>query len=179
MAARFEAANSGVLPFTIVRSAVEHHFDIERFLPYRLSRIAETFSGNFARYCSDSYDLSWAEWQVLWAIGEGIHNTAKAICGQSGLNKTKVSRAVKALEDRQWLVRSTDPRDRRFEQLTLTDAGRQNYLELRQLAEHYQAWLEAQLDRPYRNALDEGLLGMEDALAGGLLSVPERGVSRV
>lgn len=147
-------------------------FDIERFLPYRLNRIAETFSGNFARYCSDAYDLSWAEWQVLWALGEGLHTTAKAISAQSGLNKTKVSRAVKALEDRHWLARRRDDQDRRFEQLQLTEVGLFNYRELRERAAHYQVWLESRLDRPYRNALDEGLLGMEDAIAGGLLNLP-------
>lgn len=147
-------------------------FDIERFLPYRLNRIAETFSGNFARYCSDNHDLSWAEWQVLWALGEGLHTTAKAISAQSGLNKTKVSRAVKALEDRCWLERRRDNVDRRFEQLHLTDEGSRRYRELRELAEHYQSWLETRLDSPYRNALDEGLLGMEDAIAGGLLALP-------
>ena len=144
-------------------------FDIERFLPYRLNRIAETFSGNFARYCSDTYELSWAEWQVLWALGEGVFTTAKAISKHSGLNKTKVSRAVKALEERDWLVRRRDSRDRRLEQLQLTEEGRRNYTELRDRAADYQSWLESRLDIPYRNALDEGLLGMEDAIAAGLL----------
>ncbi|SMC60023.1 DNA-binding transcriptional regulator, MarR family [Rhizobium sp. RU36D] len=153
-------------------------FDIERFLPYRLNRLAETFSGNFARYCSQNYELSWSEWQVLWALGEEVHATAKAISNHSGLGKTKVSRAVKALDDRGWLERSTSEEDRRFEQLRLTSEGRRNYNELRQLAGHYQRWLETTLDLPYRNALDEGLLGMEDAIAGGLLTVPGTGVSR-
>lgn len=147
-------------------------FDIERFLPYRLNRLAETFSGNFSRYCSQTYELSWSEWQVLWALGEELHTTAKAISAHSGLGKTKVSRAVKALEDRHWLERSPDFNDRRFERLRLTPEGRRNYEELRQLAGHYQRWLETTLDLPYRNALDEGLLGMEDAIAGGLLSPP-------
>ncbi len=153
-------------------------FDIERFLPYRLNRIAETFSGNFARYCSQTYELSWSEWQVLWALGEDLHTTAKAISAHSGLGKTKVSRAIKVLEDRNWLERTVDPADRRFELLRLTPEGRGNYLELRGLADRYQRWLESKLDLPYRNALDEGLLGMEDAIAGGLLVPPASSVAR-
>lgn len=163
---------------TTVSITMHVQFDIERFLPYRLNRLAETFSGNFARYCSQNYELSWSEWQVLWALGEEVHTTAKAIAAHSGLGKTKVSRAVKALDDRDWLERRIDIEDRRFEKLRLTPEGRRNYEELRALAEHYERWLETTLDLPYRNALNEGLLGMEDAIAGGLLSVPGTAASR-
>lgn len=163
---------------TIVSSTMHVQFDIERFLPYRLNRIAETFTGNFARYCSQNYELSWSEWQVLWALGEQVHTTAKSIAAHSGLGKTKVSRAVKALDERYWLERSTDPEDRRFELLQLTPEGRRNYEELRDLAGDYERWLERAVDLPYRNALNEGLLGMEDAIAGGLLSLPGSSVSR-
>ena len=95
--------------------------------------------------------------------------TAKAICGHSGLSKTKISRAVKALEDRRWLERHRDRADRRFELLTLTQAGMDGYRRLKLRAGDYQRWLEGSLDLPYLTAIDDGLSGVETMIASGQL----------
>lgn len=151
---------------------MRNHFNIESFLPYRLNRAAERLSGHFMRQCDVGGEVSWTEWQVLWSLGEGLHGTAKAISGHAGLTKTKVSRAVKALEDRSWLGRQRDTVDRRFEILTLTDSGQAAYTELKRCAADYQHWLEGAVDLPYLKALDDGLSGIEDAMATGHLRMP-------
>ena len=50
--------------------------------------------------------------------------TAKDICTQAILHKTKVSRAVHALQDKGYLRRQTSPDDRRVEWLSLTSKGK-------------------------------------------------------
>ncbi|NML73117.1 winged helix-turn-helix transcriptional regulator [Rhizobium sp. S-51] len=149
-----------------------HRFEIDDFLPYRLNRAAERLSAHFMRFSGDGDEISWAEWQVLWSLGEKVHSTAKAISGHSGLTKTKISRAVKALEERRWLERSRDSHDRRFEQLSLTRSGAEHYAILKARAGDYQTWLDGTLDLPYLKALDDGLSGVETLMAARV--PPER-----
>jgi len=148
---------------------MQNDFEIDHFLPFRLDRAAERMSSHFMRFCGESEEITWAEWQVLWSLGEKVHATAKAICGHSGLSKTKISRAVKALEDRRWLERHRDRADRRFELLTLTQAGMDGYRRLKLRAGDYQRWLEGSLDLPYLTAIDDGLSGVETMIASGQL----------
>jgi len=54
---------------------------------------------------------------------DGMHQTQLA--ETIGRDKPSVTRALDALEDRDWLRRSVDPEDRRSHRLTLTDEGRQ------------------------------------------------------
>ena len=46
------------------------------------------------------------------------------------MHKTKVSRAVFALEKRRWVKRTQDPTDRRLEHLELTTTGQATYKDL-------------------------------------------------
>ncbi|WP_163071499.1 MarR family winged helix-turn-helix transcriptional regulator, partial [Acinetobacter baumannii] len=55
---------------------------------------------------------------------------AKAIGTHSSMHKTKVSRAVRALDERRWLSRHESDLDRREEILTLTPLGRRAYTDL-------------------------------------------------
>ncbi|GEO83829.1 MULTISPECIES: MarR family winged helix-turn-helix transcriptional regulator [Alphaproteobacteria] len=148
---------------------MQDRFDIDGFLPFRLDRVAERLSAHFMRFCGEGVEISWAEWQVLWSLGERVHTTAKAICGHSGLSKTKISRAVKALEDRRWLERHRDRDDRRFELLAPTAAGVEAYAQLKRRALDYQVWLEGAIDTPYLKAMVEGLSGVEMMIASGQL----------
>ena len=150
-----------------------NRFDIDNFLPYRLSRVAERLSAHFMRFSGVGEEISWAEWQVLWSLGERIHKTAKAISGHSGLTKTKISRAVKALEDRRWLERCRDHDDRRFELLALTAPGMEGYAMLKRRATDYQRWLEGAIDLPYLRSLADGLSGVEMMIASGQFTAPQ------
>lgn len=150
-----------------------NRFDIDNFLPYRLSRAAERLSAHFTRFSGVGEDISWAEWQVLWSLGERVHRTAKAISGHSGLTKTKISRAVKALEDRRWLERCRDRDDRRFELLALTALGLEGYAMLKARAADYQRWLEGAIDLPYLKFLTDGFSGVEVMIASGQLMAPQ------
>jgi DNA-binding MarR family transcriptional regulator len=56
--------------------------------------------------------------------------SAKAIGRHSAMHKTKVSRAVQALEERRWLRRRPSDDDRREEILTLTAQGEKAYRQI-------------------------------------------------
>ena len=105
------------------------NFDLDDFIPYLLNRAAEQTSIGFQRYYKDHYGMLRTEWRVLFHLGMGLE-TAKQICDFAGLHKTKVSRAVQALEKKRFLMRTKNPNDRRSENLELTKMGQAALTEL-------------------------------------------------
>lgn len=147
---------------------------MEAFMPFRLLRVAESVDNGFMQFCGPQDELSWSEWQVLWSLGENTPTTAKAISAHSGLSKTKISRAVKVLEDKGYLLRRKDRSDRRFELLSLTSKGQQRFDRLTGEAGAFQRWLERSVNIAYLSSLDSGLVGLEDLISTGHLRVPQR-----
>jgi DNA-binding MarR family transcriptional regulator len=120
-------------------------FDLEAFLPYALNRAAEAASRGFQAIYKARYGMLRTEWRVLAHLGQYGAMTARDICTRADLHKTKVSRAVKALEARRFLTRRTEERDRRQELLSLTAAGEAAFRHLAEEARRYDAALAAAL----------------------------------
>jgi DNA-binding MarR family transcriptional regulator len=111
---------------------------LKDFLPYRLHIAAEQVSLAFSAIYKDKYGLTRPEWRVLAILGQMPKTTATIIGVHSKLHKTKVSRAVFALEKRKWLVRAIDENDRRIEWLKLTKTGRIEFAALSVLARKFE-----------------------------------------
>ncbi|UVK37480.1 MarR family transcriptional regulator [Mesorhizobium sp. AR10] len=139
--------------------------ELESFLPYRLYRLADAVSREFAGIYKDSHGLTRPEWRTLSGLGQHGTMTASAIGEQSAMHKTKVSRAVAELERRRWLTRTPDENDRRVEHLTLTKAGLAAYREMVPLAKAFERELLAKLSDGERAAITNGLAGLEKNLA--------------
>jgi DNA-binding MarR family transcriptional regulator len=103
---------------------------LEQFLPYRLNRIAAAISQEFRSVYGPHHDLTIPEWRVLATLGQFEAMSAKEIGRHSAMHKTKVSRAVRALEERRWLKRCPSEEDRREEILTLTAQGESAYRQI-------------------------------------------------
>jgi DNA-binding MarR family transcriptional regulator len=103
---------------------------LEHFLPYRLNRIAAAVSQDFRSVYGPHHDLTIPEWRVLATLGQFEEISAKEIGQHSSMHKTKVSRAVRALEERRWLKRRESEDDRREAILTLTAFGQKAYREI-------------------------------------------------
>lgn len=145
---------------------------LEAFLPYRLNRAAATASAQLSRIYRGSFGLTIPEWRVLATLGQAGEATAAAIGRHSSMHKTKVSRAVAALQARRWLERRRDGADRRIEHLRLTAAGHAAY---RRLVPQMLAYQEAVLQRltdAERQALLLGLAALERAFAAAERGAP-------
>jgi DNA-binding MarR family transcriptional regulator len=138
---------------------------LENFLPYRLMRLSEAVSREFAKAYHDRYGLTRPEWRVFATLGQYGTMTATAIGAHSAMHKTKVSRAVAALEKRKWLSRETDPADRRAERLTLTKAGRAAYREMVPVARDFEAKLLSRIDGREAQQVLDGLAVLRRAIA--------------
>lgn len=121
--------------------------ELSDFLPYLLNQAAEFASRDFQPHYKDRYGMLRTEWRVLFHLGCHGEMTAKQICQQAMIHKTKVSRAVGALEHRRFLRRQTVEADRRFETLTLTSAGKAAFKDLASAAAAYDASFEMLLGK--------------------------------
>jgi DNA-binding MarR family transcriptional regulator len=140
-------------------------FELESFLPFQLNRASESVSLRFAAQYKPQFKMTRPEWRVLAALGSRGRMTATQVTAHAMMHKTKVSRAVLALERRRWLVRREDPSDRRVEQLQLTPLGIKSYGQLAELALNYEQTLLEELGPRALEALRRGLKAVESAMA--------------
>jgi DNA-binding MarR family transcriptional regulator len=136
-------------------------FELETFLAYRLDRIAEAVSRHFQPVYRDQHSMTRPEWKVLAHLGEAETLTAREIVRRTGLHKTKVSRAVSALETRRWLERTRDEADRRIEHLALTPKGRKSYAALTGLLKAREDELMQKLDADEMRTITDALSILE------------------
>lgn len=136
---------------------------LERFLPYRLNRAASAISLRFREVYGPHHDLTVPEWRVLATLGQFETMSAKAIGAHSAMHKTKVSRAVRALEERRWLRRRESSDDRREEILSLTAPGLAAYADIVPRALAFEAQILAALG-PQAPALLDALDRLEEML---------------
>jgi DNA-binding MarR family transcriptional regulator len=85
------------------------------------------------------------EWRVLFHLGQFGEMTAKQICDRARMHKTKVSRAVTALETKRFLARNELEQDRRHSVLSLTKQGLAAFDDLRSDAQAFDAKIHALL----------------------------------
>ncbi len=140
--------------------------ELDQFLPYRLNRIGAAISQEFRSVYGPHHDLTIPEWRVLATLGLFEEMGAKAIGRHSSMHKTKVSRAVRALEERRWLQRRESEEDRREEVLTLTPLGRKAYTEIVPRAKAFEKRILSDLG-PEAPALLAALARLEEILKVG------------
>ncbi|MTI00335.1 MarR family transcriptional regulator [Roseibium sp. RKSG952] len=127
---------------------------LETFLPYRLNILAERVSLSFSKIYAQQFGISVPEWRVMAIIGQYGTVTSREIGRRSHMHKTKVSRAVTALERRTLIHRQNNPGDQREVFLQLTRNGRATYEELVPQALAFSNELMNSLDAAQRQALD-------------------------
>jgi DNA-binding MarR family transcriptional regulator len=71
----------------------------------------------------ESYDITYPQYLVLITILEKKEVLANEIIGYLDSDKATLSGIIKRLHERQWILKSIDPNDRRKQVLTLTNEG--------------------------------------------------------
>ncbi|QXT40301.1 MarR family winged helix-turn-helix transcriptional regulator [Gymnodinialimonas ceratoperidinii] len=136
----------------------ERDFHPSRFLPYLLNQAAEASSQEFQAYYRSRYGMLRTEWRVMFHLGCYGDLSAKQICEKASIHKTKVSRAVAALETKRYLTRAPSETDRRIELLSLTPAGVNVFEDLSRAAEGFDTKLIARLEPGEVEALRRALV---------------------
>ena len=141
-------------------------FDLEQFLPYRLSLLTNTVSGGIARSYRDRHDISVTEWRILAVLGRFPGLTAGEVASRTAMDKVAISRAVKALMEKGLLSRRTDEVDRRRRKLFLTaNAGETVLKEVVPRALRYETRLLAVLGEQELNSLNRILRKLQHRAA--------------
>ncbi len=122
-------------------------------MPYLLAQAADMTSHAFQKTYKAKYGMLRTEWRVVFHLGRYGQMTAKDICNRARLHKTKVSRAVHALESKKFLTRKTMPHDRRHEMLALTNTGQKVFDDLYEEAQHFDANLMASFSEEERQMI--------------------------
>ncbi|NNE24722.1 MAG: winged helix-turn-helix transcriptional regulator [Rhizobiales bacterium] len=142
--------------------------ELEQFLPYRLNVVAEAVSRSLSRLYEERHGISIAEWRVIATLGQYPQMTAKQIGAHSRMHKTKVSRAVARLTDRNLIERAANSQDLREAFLALTPGGRKVYEDLVPRALAFADDLGESFTEQERAVLDKLLTKLEfQALDGG------------
>lgn len=139
-------------------------FYLQEFLPYRLYRLSESAGIGFRSVYKDRAGLTRPQWRVLATLGEAGAMTATRLGQHTGMHKTKVSRAIAALEMRRWVVREKHENDRRFEDVTLTKTGNAAYADLANQAFEYNENILKNASASERADIEKGLKTLENLM---------------
>lgn len=137
---------------------------LEKFLPYRMTRLSEALSAEIRPIYKDAFGINRPEWRVLAALADLGPATATALGAHSAQHKTKVSRAVRALELRRWIRRETVVTDRRSEIISMTAKGQRAYCDLVAPMRIHEARILDRIAPDDRAALERGLVALEAAI---------------
>ena len=100
---------------------------LSQFVPYRMVHLASNISLALSKIYKQEFDISIPEWRVLAQLAEQEKLYAKDIGQITSMDKSKVSRAVKSLESKCYLIRQADKKDNRAAYLSLTVHGKTLY----------------------------------------------------
>lgn len=112
--------------------------ELERFLPYRLSVLANTLSAALAETYADRFQLSIPEWRVLAVLARSPGLSAAQVAERTAMDKVAVSRAVASLVRARRIERGVEASDRRRSHLRLTPRGQSVYDEVAPCALAYE-----------------------------------------
>src|SRR6267378_3664041 len=87
--------------------------ELEKFLPYRLSILAQIVSESLHDLYAGPFGLTVTQWRVMAALGRFAPLTASDVGQRIVMDKVAVSRAVAGLMKRGLVERATDKADRR------------------------------------------------------------------
>lgn len=134
--------------------------ELENFLPYRLSILAQLVSESLHDLYAQPYGLTVTQWRVMAALGRFAPLTASEVGKRIVMDKVAVSRAVAGLMQRRLIERATDRDDRRRASLRLSARGRAMHARIVPIALDYEARLLDALSEPERRTFD----GLADRL---------------
>ena len=141
--------------------------ELENFLPYRLSVLAQLVSESLHDLYAQPYGLTVTQWRVMAALGRFAPLTASEVGQRIVMDKVAVSRAVAGLMQRGLVERATDRDDRRRASLRLSVRGHTMHARIVPLALDYEARLYQALSPEERrtfNGLADRLFARAEAL---------------
>jgi DNA-binding MarR family transcriptional regulator len=153
--------------------AADGAFVLERFVPFRLSVLANRMTRAVAQVYMRRFHLSAPEWRALAVLGRFGAMTANSVVERTAMDKVRVSRSVTRLLRSGHITRRTDPDDRRRAILDLTPTGLAVYRQIVPRALAVEADMLSTLSADERLRLDETISKLERRVAAMQASAEE------
>lgn len=141
----------------LTKHSPERRLQLEDFLPYRISVLAESVREPLLRHYLARFDIGVPEWRITVVLAHHRVLTAKEIGRIGRMHKTKVSRALAFLESRGFVAREANHSDLRESFVSLTEDGTKLYGRLIDAARDYSARLATALSDGERAVFEEML----------------------
>jgi DNA-binding MarR family transcriptional regulator len=141
-------------------------FELDHFMPYRLSVAAGRVSRRFARLYETESGLTNPEWRVLAHLAQAGTVSVRDIHARVDMDKSKVSRAAARLEEAGLVRKQDHETDRRLVALSLTREGTAMMTRLGAIAGAFQAELLAELG-PSADAFQDALSRLSSTGSNG------------
>ena len=138
-------------------------FNLDRFLPFRLNRLAAEVSERLASLYAERFSLDVPQWRVLATLSIG-ECTAQDIVASTRTHKSTISRAVQQLENRGLVERVVSEADKRAFLLRMTAKGHALFEDLKPVVLEYEEKMLANLACGDVQALMKGVAAFETAL---------------
>ena len=141
-------------------------FVLSKFLPYQIAALSTRLSREFSAAYKMKFGISVPEWRVVAHLSQAEESlSVREICAQVHMDKSKVSRAIKKLEQKGFVEKEINGNDRRLVELQLSEKGWGMVKVLTPAAEEFEAHVLASLgdDAPTFRALLDTLLNQDEA----------------
>ena len=126
-------------------------------IPYRILLLGKMIDRVTAQHVRDTAQLSLAEWRVLTHVEMIGRCSAAEVASVAYSDRAEVSRAIGSLEERGFVRREANPRNRKSSLVSLTPEGRAIHAAIRgERGKFYEQWL-TDLTEAERAALNAGL----------------------
>ena len=134
-------------------------FDLDRFLPYLLTRLANRASRELAGVYETRFGISVPEWRVIAHLAQNRKVSVREIHERVDMDKVRVSRAAARLEGIGLIEKRVNATDRRLVELSLTRKGHRMFKQIAPLALAYERkmlnGLSSADERNFRRCIDQ------------------------
>ncbi|BED91081.1 transcriptional regulator [Pseudoalteromonas sp. MM1] len=127
--------------------------DLNEFLPYQLNQLATKISDDFASVYQQKYNLTISQWRIVANLAQFGQSNARELCSLANMDKSTVSRAIKALIDQGYLVTQLSEQDKRATDVMLNQRGKELYQRIAQDAYIWQRQLAANFSKDEQEQL--------------------------
>ena len=103
------------------------YLQLETFLPSVIRDLAEGITANMSSNYTGDFHLTVTEWRIILYLASRAPLTATEIVDLTSMEKSRVSRALSQLEERDFVTRAPSEHDHRTKTLTLSDNGQKLY----------------------------------------------------
>ncbi len=126
-------------------------FELGKFLPFRVTALAEGMSRSLSQRYREPYGISVPEWRILATLNRDNSLNAGELRKKTHMEKPRVSRALNKMEKRGLIIREPDICDSRVSNIRLSQKGEKLYKQIEPIAiEWEQALLSDLTDKEIR-----------------------------